>query len=118
MTDKIYNWTKIAEDFKEFNFAENSIAVIELEEKKICIAKFNDKLFAFSHQCPHAGGILSDGYLDALGNVVCPQHHYRYNIRNGRNTSGEGYFLKTWPVEIREDGVYIGIETMDLFGNT
>jgi hypothetical protein len=30
-------------------------------------------------------------------------------MENGRNTSGEGYYLKTYPIEIREDGIYIGL---------
>jgi 3-phenylpropionate/trans-cinnamate dioxygenase ferredoxin subunit len=31
-------------------------------------------------------------------------------MKNGRNVTGEGYFLKNWPVEIRDDGVYVGLE--------
>ena len=38
-------------------------------------------------------------------------------MENGRNTSGEGYYLKHWPVEIKEDGVFVGVEeTGGLFG--
>jgi len=29
---------------------------------------------------------------------------------NGRNTSGEGYYLKHWKVETREDGVFVEME--------
>ena len=31
-------------------------------------------------------------------------------MANGRNTSGEGYYLKHWVVEEREDGVYVEME--------
>ena len=31
-------------------------------------------------------------------------------MQNGRNVSGEGYYLKHWPVEQREDGVFAGFE--------
>ncbi|MEP6845364.1 MAG: Rieske 2Fe-2S domain-containing protein, partial [Panacibacter sp.] len=65
---------------------------------------------ACGYTCPHAGGILADGHIDTMGNIVCPLHHYRFNMQNGRNTSGEGFFVKTYPVEIREDGVYVGME--------
>lgn len=94
----------------EIEFAENNIAVAELNGRIICIGKYQDALFAFAYKCPHAGGLLAEGYIDALGNVVCPVHRYKYNMANGRNTSGEGYYLKHWPVEIREDGVYVGVE--------
>jgi 3-phenylpropionate/trans-cinnamate dioxygenase ferredoxin subunit len=105
------NWHKIADHINEINFAENNIAVVDLNGKKICIGKFNNMVFAFAYKCPHAGGFLSDGFIDATGNIVCPLHRYKYDMKNGRNTSGEGYYLKTWPVEMREDGVYVGMQT-------
>jgi 3-phenylpropionate/trans-cinnamate dioxygenase ferredoxin subunit len=30
-------------------------------------------------------------------------------MKNGRNVTGEGYYLKYWPVEAREDGIYVEI---------
>ena len=101
---------KVADHLNELDFAENNIAVTEVNGKKICIGRHNDKAFAFAYKCPHAGGILADGYIDALGNVVCPLHRYKYDMKNGRNVSGEGYYLTNWPVEIREDGVYVGMQ--------
>ncbi len=110
MTEKSYSWHKIADHINELDFADNNIAVVELKGKNICIGKYNDSVFAFAYKCPHAGGILADGHIDALGNVVCPLHRYKYDMKNGRNVSGEGYYLKNWPVELREDGVYVGLE--------
>jgi nitrite reductase/ring-hydroxylating ferredoxin subunit len=103
-------WHKIADHVNEIDFSQNNIAVAEVRGKKICIARYNDQIFAIAFKCPHAGGYLADGYLDALGNIVCPVHRYKYNLENGRNVSGEGYYLNHWPVELREDGVYIGME--------
>ncbi len=110
MAEKIYKWHKIADDFSELNFSDNNIAVAELHGKKICITKFKEEIFAFAYKCPHAGGILADGYIDALGNVVCPLHRYKYDLKNGRNVSGEGYYLKHWPVKLKDDGVFVGFE--------
>jgi 3-phenylpropionate/trans-cinnamate dioxygenase ferredoxin subunit len=110
MNSHNYKWYKIADHLNELDFADNNIAVVEVKGKKICIGKFKEEAFAFTYKCPHAGGILADGYIDALGNIVCPLHRYKYDPRNGRNTSGEGYFLKHWPVEIREDGVFVRME--------
>lgn len=110
MTEKKYTWHKVADHINELNFADNNIAVVELKGKNICIGKHGDAAFAFAYKCPHAGGILADGYIDALGNVVCPLHRYKYNMENGRNVSGEGYYLKHWPVELKEEGVYVGME--------
>jgi 3-phenylpropionate/trans-cinnamate dioxygenase ferredoxin subunit len=37
-------------------------------------------------------------------------------MKNGRNVSGEGYYLKHWPVEVREEGVYVGLESKSFLG--
>jgi nitrite reductase/ring-hydroxylating ferredoxin subunit len=108
--EKKFTWHKIADHINEIQFTENNIGVVEIKGKKMCISRFLDNVFAFAYKCPHAGGILADGYIDTLGNVVCPQHRYKYNLENGRNISGEGYYLKHWPVELREDGMYVGME--------
>ncbi len=84
--------------------------------KKITLAKAGDNLFACAYKCPHASGILADGFIDAMDNIVCPVHRYKFSLQNGRDTSGEGYHLKTYAVEVREDGVYIGFEEKGLFG--
>lgn len=112
-----YTWHKVADHINELDFGGNNIALAEIKGKTICIGKFRDELFAFAYKCPHAGGILADGYIDALGNIVCPLHRYKYNVKNGHNTSGEGYYLKHWPVDIRTDGVFVGMEeNSGLFG--
>lgn len=110
-------WYKIADHINELEFADNNIAVAKMNGKNICVGKFKDSVFAFAYKCPHAGGLLVDGYIDSLGNVVCPLHRYKYNLENGRNVTGEGYYLKNWPIEIRDDGVYVGVEeSKGLFG--
>ena len=117
MSEKNYTWHKIADHIDDLNFADNNIDVVEIKGKKICIGKFKEGLFAFAYKCPHAGGLLAEGYIDALGNIVCPIHRYKYDMKNGRNITGEGYYLKNWPVEIRENGVYVGLEQVGgIFG--
>jgi nitrite reductase/ring-hydroxylating ferredoxin subunit len=117
MTDKKYIWHKAADHINEIDFATNNIAVVEINGKKICLGKFNETVFAFAYKCPHAGGLLADGFIDSLGNVVCPLHRYKYDMKNGRNVTGEGYYLKHWPVDMRENGVFVGMEERTgLFG--
>lgn len=108
-------WIKIAESEAEIAFSNNGIAEVQAAGKAICIGRHGGKLFAFACKCPHASGLLSAGWIDALGNVVCPLHRYRFCMANGRNVSGEGYYLKHWPVEVRTDGVWVGLQERDLF---
>ena len=107
MFQKKSNWHRLAENPESLNWQDNSIAVAEVNGKKICIARYREQFFSFAYTCPHASGIMAAGWIDPLGNVVCPLHRYKFNIINGRNTSGEGYYLKTYPLRIDEKGVYV-----------
>jgi nitrite reductase/ring-hydroxylating ferredoxin subunit len=108
--DEHFNWIKIADNIAELVWQGNNMCIIEAGSKKITLARKDEAVFAFAHKCPHAGGIMANGYLDAVGNVVCPLHRYRFNMLNGRNTSGEGYYLKTFPIHINEAGIFIGFK--------
>ena len=113
---KKYEWYKIANAEEEIEIAENGIAVMEVNGKKICITKFQQQWFGFAYNCPHAGGMLANGYIDMIGNIVCPLHRYKFSLKNGRNTSGEGFYMKTYAVELRADGVFIGFERSNWLG--
>jgi 3-phenylpropionate/trans-cinnamate dioxygenase ferredoxin subunit len=108
-------WHKIADSEAEINVAANGLAQITVAGKSVCLAKKNGVINACATKCPHAGGIMTNGFIDALGNIVCPLHRYKFSLQNGRNVSGEGYFLKLFPVEIRPEGVFIGLEENKLF---
>lgn len=107
--EKRYKWHKIADSLEDLHFGTNNLLQLEVAGKKICLAK-SPKLYACIAKCPHAGGLLADGFIDHSGNITCPLHRYKFDLKNGRNTSGEGYYLKTFPVEITEKGIFLGIE--------
>ncbi len=113
---KKYKWHKIANSISELGFGENHLAEITVAGKKICVAKAGDTVAACTASCPHAGGNMSEGFLDNKGNIVCPVHGYVFSFTNGRDLSGEGYVLKIYPVKVNEDGVFIGIEEGSLLG--
>ena len=94
----------------ELRIAEKELIEVDAEGKVVCMGKHNGELFAFAQKCPHAGAAFKDGIIDASGNVLCPRHRYKFCLKNGRNVSGEGYYLKHWPVEVREEGVFIGLD--------
>jgi 3-phenylpropionate/trans-cinnamate dioxygenase ferredoxin subunit len=113
---KEINWIKVAESLAEVPFGSNQLAEVTADEKQICIGRFKEELFAFAAKCPHASGYFVNGFIDVLGNVVCPLHRYKFCMKNGRNVSGEGYYLKHWPVQVREDGVYVGMDVKSFLG--
>lgn len=105
---KKYRWFKIATTLNSLSW-QNDLCIVEVDEKAVTLAKWDEKIYACAHKCPHAGGVLADGLIDASGNIVCRVHHYKFKLTTGFNTSGEGYYLKTYAVEQREDGLYVGI---------
>ncbi len=115
MTEKKYTWHKLADNIAALQFSDAGLAELELAGKKICISLNKDQLFACAAKCPHAGGNMAGGYTDALENIVCPVHRYKFSLQHGRSTGGEGYYLKTYPVQMRPDGVFVGFEDHNLF---
>jgi 3-phenylpropionate/trans-cinnamate dioxygenase ferredoxin subunit len=109
MVLKEYTWYFVAESIASLCFGNYDMVQAEVNDKTICIAKFNDKLYAFQSLCPHAGAKMVMGYIDMQGNAVCPLHRFKFSLKNGYNVTGEGYNMKTYPIELREDGIFVGL---------
>lgn len=83
------------------NWPSNNIYSIEIADKKLCISKVDNDYYAYSALCPHGGVHFSDGGV-LIKNcvIVCPLHNYKFDVKNGRNISNEGYKLKTFSVNV------------------
>jgi nitrite reductase/ring-hydroxylating ferredoxin subunit len=110
MEENKYVWHKIADSINEIQFSAKGLAEIIVANKIVCIALKGNTLYACTQKCPHAGGFMVNGHIDAVGNIVCHMHRYKFSLQSGRNTSGEGYYLKTFPIEIRQGGIFIRFE--------
>ena len=56
-----------------------------------------------------------NGFCTKEDEIVCPVHRYSFSLRSGKATSGGGEYLKTYPIESKENGIFIGIERVSLF---
>jgi nitrite reductase (NADH) small subunit len=63
------------------------------------------EIFATQANCPHRGGPLADGLLDAA-TLVCPLHDRAYDLRTGAG-QGNGCAITTYPVEIRDGAILL-----------
>lgn len=108
-------WHKIASEITEIPFGPSGLAEMEVAGKKVCLARHGEQVFACAVKCPHAGGRMSAGFIDPMGNIVCPLHRYKFSLSRGYNVSGEGFYLKTYPVEHRPEGIFLGLERGGLF---
>ena len=110
---KHYHWFKIAANLESLTEqGRDGIFEIPVGGREICIAIYSGNPYAFSAKCPHASAPMNQGIIDAKGNVVCPSHHFKFSLATGKNNSGEGYHLKTFPIEQKEEGVFLGIEAI------
>jgi 3-phenylpropionate/trans-cinnamate dioxygenase ferredoxin subunit len=109
------HWVLVTDAPLSLDWPDNHLLDLEVDGKKITLAKFKEDYFAFAQKCPHASGRMAQGYINPLGQVVCPLHRYAFDMKNGRNTTGEGYFLKTYPVELRPLGLFIGFKPNSFF---
>ena len=115
MTAGDLHWVLITDAPLSLDWPNNQLLDLEMEGKKITLARFKEGYYAFAQKCPHASGRMAQGYINPLGQVVCPLHRYAFDMKNGRNTTGEGYFLKTYPVELRPNGLFIGFKPNSFF---
>lgn len=107
-----YHWIKIFEnetDFKNY-IQPGTFVLFELRGEKICVTRTEKGVFAVQDKCPHNGASLSKGFCSKNNEVVCPLHRYSFDLESGKATSGGAYALKTYPIEQRENGVFIGIK--------
>ncbi len=71
----------------------------------------NGEFQAVDNRCPHMGYPMSKGSVRD-GVLICHWHHWEFDLKTGGcfETSGSGNDLKSFPVEVREDGyLYIGM---------
>ncbi|MEJ7779861.1 MAG: Rieske 2Fe-2S domain-containing protein [Daejeonella sp.] len=82
---------------------------VHISGKRVCVVKAEGKIFAVQNRCPHAGADLSKGWC-RNGNIVCPYHRHEFNLETGRGKASQGNYIQTYPVEVRADGVYVGVK--------
>ncbi len=71
------------------------------------VTHFEGRYAALSNRCPHQGGPLGEGSIEK-GMLRCPWHGYDYCPLTGESPFGDS--VPTFPVEEREDGIYVGVE--------
>ena len=77
--------------------------------KIICITWFEDKLYAFSRKCPHAGAPLKNGWCER-GKVICPFHRHEFDLISGRGNPEQHDFITIYPIKFEDKDYYVGLE--------
>ena len=90
---------------------EGKSALLKIAGKRICLSNFKGEFFATDNKCPHAGGNLAHGKCTEDGKIVCPLHHFEFDLKTGKNSSGEGLYVETHPIRESENIYEIGLKT-------
>jgi nitrite reductase/ring-hydroxylating ferredoxin subunit len=60
---------------------------VEVQNRRIVLIPVGGKINALDDTCPHLGGSLGKGTLQE-GKVVCPRHHWSFEIATGKPEAG------------------------------
>ena len=94
----------------------NGGVCVKYKDTQIALFHFsrNNEWFATQNECPHRKQMaLSRGLTGSQGDepkVACPFHKKTFSLRSGECLSGDDCRIKTYPVKMENNEVYIGIE--------
>ena len=75
---------------------------------RLCVGRSGDTYFAIDDTCPHAGGSLCEGMLDA-DLVICPLHAYGFEIATGRCMDDDACSVAAYEVRVENGKLQVRI---------
>ncbi|MBS1558188.1 MAG: Rieske 2Fe-2S domain-containing protein [Bacteroidetes bacterium] len=103
------DWIKIFDNRQEAIEKLRTPCLLVIRGRRICLAIFNKNIFAVQDKCTHNGESLCKGKINYLGEVVCPLHQYRFDLKTGREGEQRSADLECFPVQENEEGIFIGM---------
>ncbi len=82
---------------------------VEVGDERIVVARVGENYLAFSDECTHAWGSLSDGDLEGE-RVTCPLHGSVFNIRTGEVVEDPAEEpIKVYPVMVAGNEIRVAV---------
>lgn len=105
-------WHKVAE---KNELEEKEVRSVQAGSKTIALTRFNGEYGALDNVCPHQGGPLSEGSIECESNdndcwLRCPWHGWDFHPLSGKSPGGFEDGAGTYPVEVRDDGIYVQVK--------
>lgn len=85
---------------------DSRIKKVRLGNREIGIVRIGEKIYGFNAFCPHRGASLIQGSIHTE-EIICPLHHYRFELQTGRAKAGNCSDLETFPCQLSEKGLKI-----------
>ncbi|MEM1166284.1 MAG: thiamine pyrophosphate-binding protein [Planctomycetota bacterium] len=97
---------------------EGRVVTVSIERQhtvtQLAVTHHEGQYAALDNACPHQGGPLGEGSIEcdeSTGDCFlrCPWHGWDYDPLTGKSPGGFDDGVATHPVEVRDDGVYVGL---------
>ena len=98
-------WHKVAELDE---LPEGRVKSVSAGLVTVCLTHFEGQYGALDDRCPHQGGPLGEGSIEKCW-LRCPWHGYDYHPITGAPPGGFKDGLTTYDLEVRDDGIYVGV---------
>jgi NAD(P)H-dependent nitrite reductase small subunit len=83
--------------------------VVQADGRLIALFKVQDTIYAIDNECPHRGGPLGEGSV--RGKIVsCPWHLWLYDLTSGKCLSNPYGHVRSYPVSVDGDEVWVTID--------
>ncbi len=93
---------------------EGRVKTVTVGTVSLALVHFNGQYSAMDNRCPHQGGPLGEGSIetgvDGKCWLRCPWHGWDFDPLTGEPPGGhEDSGQQLYPVEVREEGVFVGV---------
>ena len=99
------SWEKV---LNPDELAEGRVQAVTCRHQTVCMTHFKGKYAALDNKCPHQGGPLGEGSIEE-GLLRCPWHGWDFDPLTGK-APGYDDGVATYPIEVRDDGIYVGFD--------
>lgn len=87
----------------------DSRRVVDIDGTNVAVFNLDGEYYAVKDECPHDGGVLSNGKLDGEV-IICPRHGARFSIKTGAVLGPPAYEdLATFPIRIAQGIVQVEV---------
>ena len=90
------------------DLAEGRVTTVTIGRRSFAVAHHEGGWGVLDNRCPHQGGPLGEGSIER-GWLRCPWHGYDYSPCNGRPPAGFSDAPAAYPVEVRDDAVFVAL---------
>ena len=87
---------------------EGRVTTVAAGHRSLAMTHHDGRYGALDNRCPHQGGPLGEGAIEN-GWLRCPWHGWDYCPLTGDSPGGHDDGAESFPVEVRDDGVWVAV---------